>query len=532
MPPGDYYSLLEVERDASPDEIKRGYRKMAIKWHPDKHASGTDHEKAESEEKFKQVAEAYNALSDPNQREIYDREGEAGLRRGGDGSAPSDFGGMAGAYVDPMELFAQMFAQMRKGGVDRGSASMHEQRAASKAYAQGRGEEPPAGLRFAYDGAAYHEGAVLTGLAAAYEGLFRLSTREVNGKPAYRHALRSDRWIAFNGSGWMAQNESALGSKVGVLLLKDRRCATPDASPLCWHSSPGWKQEPGLRVIGMSEDEADRWETESNPWGALADANEALEMMSQVIAQDPSAKIARDPKASTADRLAAMDRMRPGWTGLDGGGARGGAGGSNGVARARGVGRGGGGGDAGVGAGGGGGGGGGVIKGPSSTERVQLALGGGVLYLGCVGGPSGRKPHGQGELLLKDGSVHVGGFENGAAHGGGVYYDRKGSVHSGSWVANKRIGNFEVLDPNGALWEDTYDQAGMRTSRKKKQSGGGGSGGGADFCKCCGVKFHGAHNYACRRHLGVFDESSQSWACCGAKTVEEPGCHVEPGHEA
>ena len=91
---------------------------------------------------------------------------------------------MAGAYVDPMELFAQMFAQMRKGGVDRGSASMHEQRAASKAYAQGRGEEPPAGLRFAYDGAAYHEGAVLTGLAAAYEGLFRLSTREVNGKPA------------------------------------------------------------------------------------------------------------------------------------------------------------------------------------------------------------------------------------------------------------------------------------------------------------------------------------------------------------
>ena len=86
-----------------------------------------------------------------------------------------------------------------------------------------------------------------------------------------------------------------------------------------------------------------------------------------------------------------------------------------------------------------------------------------------------------------------------------------------------------MLDPNGALWEDVYDQSGARTSRKKKQSGGGGS---ADFCKCCGVKFHGAQNYACRRHLGVFDEHSQSWACCGAKALEEPGCHIEPGHEA
>jgi hypothetical protein len=337
----------------------------------------------------------------------------------------------------------------------------------------------------------------------------------VNGKPAFRHALRSDRWIAFNGSGWMAQNESALGTKVGVLLLKDKRCATPDASPDCWLSSPGWKKEPGLRVIGMSAQEADSWEAQSNPWGQLADANEALEMMAQVIAQDPAARVARDPNASTAERLAAMDRMRPGWTGLDGGGGRGRGDARTRIdARGRGT--------------SGGGRGGRAANPPPVNEPVQLALGRGVLYVGCIGGPSGNKPHGQGELLLKDGSVHAGIFESGSANGVGVYYDRKGSVHSGSWVSNRRVGSFEVLDPNGVMWEDVYDQSGARTSRKKKGSGGGS--GGADFCKLCGVKFHGVHNNRCRRHADEFD--GQRWACCGAESLEDPGCSVESAHEA
>ncbi len=49
-----------------------------------------------------------------------------------------------------------------------------------------------------------------------------------------------------------------------------------------------------------------------------------------------------------------------------------------------------------------------------------------------------------GELLLLDGSAHVGMFVHGAAHGDGVYYDCKGSVHSGAWDGNKRVGRFEV----------------------------------------------------------------------------------------
>ena len=114
--PADYYSLLGVGRDASPEDIKKGYRKMAVKWPPDKHASGGPSEKAQAEKKFKEIAEAYDALSDPNKKEIYDRYGEAGLKRGGGGAGPSGFGGMGPGGIDPNELFAQMFAQMNAGG--------------------------------------------------------------------------------------------------------------------------------------------------------------------------------------------------------------------------------------------------------------------------------------------------------------------------------------------------------------------------------------------------------------------------------
>ena len=71
----DYYEILGVPRDASDKEIKKAYRKLAMKYHPDRWAKGTDEEKKEAETKFKEIAEANEVLSDPQKRQMYDNGG-------------------------------------------------------------------------------------------------------------------------------------------------------------------------------------------------------------------------------------------------------------------------------------------------------------------------------------------------------------------------------------------------------------------------------------------------------------------------
>jgi molecular chaperone DnaJ len=73
----DYYEVLGVSRDASEEEIKQAYRRLATRWHPDRNNGSK-----EAEEKFKAITEAYDVLRDPNKRAAYDRYGEAGLRGG------------------------------------------------------------------------------------------------------------------------------------------------------------------------------------------------------------------------------------------------------------------------------------------------------------------------------------------------------------------------------------------------------------------------------------------------------------------
>ncbi|KAI7694038.1 DnaJ -like protein subfamily B member 1 [Sarcoptes scabiei] len=98
----DYYEILSINRNASEDEIKKAYRKLALKYHPDKNKS------PEAEEKFKLIAEAYEVLSDKKKREIYDREGEEGLKNGSRGfSSGSNFS--YSFHVDPRATFAEFF---------------------------------------------------------------------------------------------------------------------------------------------------------------------------------------------------------------------------------------------------------------------------------------------------------------------------------------------------------------------------------------------------------------------------------------
>ncbi|CAI9787267.1 unnamed protein product [Fraxinus pennsylvanica] len=73
----DYYNILKVNRNASEDDLKRAYRRLAMIWHPDKNVN-----KIEAEAKFKQISEAYDVLSDPQKRQIYDLYGEESLKSG------------------------------------------------------------------------------------------------------------------------------------------------------------------------------------------------------------------------------------------------------------------------------------------------------------------------------------------------------------------------------------------------------------------------------------------------------------------
>lgn len=97
----DYYKVLGLSRNANDDEIKKAYRKLALKYHPDKN-KGTD-----AEGKFKEVAEAYEVLSDKKKRQIYDSYGEEGLK----GGIPSDSGTRFSYeyHGDPRATFAQFF---------------------------------------------------------------------------------------------------------------------------------------------------------------------------------------------------------------------------------------------------------------------------------------------------------------------------------------------------------------------------------------------------------------------------------------
>lgn len=71
----DYYEILGVSKDASEDEIKKAYRKLAVKYHPDKLANASEKERQEGEDKFKEISEAYDILSDPQKRQQYDHGG-------------------------------------------------------------------------------------------------------------------------------------------------------------------------------------------------------------------------------------------------------------------------------------------------------------------------------------------------------------------------------------------------------------------------------------------------------------------------
>src|SRR5690349_24672850 len=98
----DYYEVLGVNRDASEEDIKKSYRKLAMKYHPDRNPDSKD-----AEEKFKEAKEAYEVLSEAEKRRAYDAYGHAGVnpQMGGMGGEQG-FGGFAEAFGD---IFSDIF---------------------------------------------------------------------------------------------------------------------------------------------------------------------------------------------------------------------------------------------------------------------------------------------------------------------------------------------------------------------------------------------------------------------------------------
>ncbi|KAL9140895.1 hypothetical protein ABFS82_14G067300 [Erythranthe guttata] len=121
----EYYNILKVNRNTSDEDLKKSYRRLAMIWHPDKNAN-----KQEADVKFKQISEAYDVLSDPRKRQIYDLYGEEGLKSGEEHPNPNfRFNPRNADYI-----YAEIFRESNNGNAAGNTASSSNNGAMKDGY--------------------------------------------------------------------------------------------------------------------------------------------------------------------------------------------------------------------------------------------------------------------------------------------------------------------------------------------------------------------------------------------------------------
>lgn len=182
----DYYTILETSRDASQDEIKQAYRRLARQYHPDVNKS------PDAEERFKEINEAYEVLSDPDKRAMYDRYGTV-MPNGGLGGG-YDYGG----FRDPFDIFAEVFGNL--GGFGTGAGRTGPR----------RGNDIRIGLDITFEEAAF-------GVEKELEVQRMETCPTCNGSGA-KPGTRPERCAECNGSGQVRRvQHTFLGSFVNVM---------------------------------------------------------------------------------------------------------------------------------------------------------------------------------------------------------------------------------------------------------------------------------------------------------------------------
>uniref|UniRef100_A0A182THT8 J domain-containing protein n=1 Tax=Anopheles melas TaxID=34690 RepID=A0A182THT8_9DIPT len=217
----DFYKILGVSKNASDDEIKKAYRKLALKYHPDKNKA------PQAEERFKEVAEAYEVLSDKKKRDIYDQYGEEGLK-GGAGGMPGA-GGQSGQFQynfhgDPRATFAQFFGTSDPFsvffGTDGGGNIFHQEMD---------------GDPFGFDG----RGGSVGGFPG---GAFRSQSFNVHGSPQRKQKLQDppiehDLYVSLEDVNAGCQKKM----KISKMVMGQDGSARKEEKILSINVKPGWK---------------------------------------------------------------------------------------------------------------------------------------------------------------------------------------------------------------------------------------------------------------------------------------------------